>query len=68
MPMSLMTGVRIADFARTLSQQVREADDAERLKLHLSAVLVNNFTNYLYTLAAISAAAKRRIFPCCSQS
>jgi len=44
--------VRIADFARTLSQQVREADDAERLKLHLAAVLVNNFTNYLYTLAS----------------
>ncbi|HWK06711.1 MAG TPA: DUF2520 domain-containing protein [Puia sp.] len=44
--------VRIGDFARTISGQVREADDAERLKLHLGAVLVNNFSNYLYTLAA----------------
>jgi predicted short-subunit dehydrogenase-like oxidoreductase (DUF2520 family) len=39
-------------FARTLSGQVRRADDTTRLKLHLAATLVNNFTNYLYTLAA----------------
>jgi predicted short-subunit dehydrogenase-like oxidoreductase (DUF2520 family) len=39
-------------FARTLSTEVRRADDATRLKLHLAAVLTNNFTNYLYTLAA----------------
>ena len=39
-------------FARTLSGQVRQADDATRLKLHLVATVVNNFTNYLYTLAA----------------
>jgi predicted short-subunit dehydrogenase-like oxidoreductase (DUF2520 family) len=39
-------------FARTLSGQVVQADDATRLKLHLAATVVNNFTNYLYTLAA----------------
>lgn len=39
-------------FAQTLSARVRQADDTTRLKLHLAAVLTNNFTNYLYTLAA----------------
>jgi predicted short-subunit dehydrogenase-like oxidoreductase (DUF2520 family) len=42
----------IEDFARTLSGQVQRADDATRLKLHLAAILVNNFTNFLYTQAA----------------
>ena len=42
---------RIADFARSISGQVQEADDATRLKLHLGAVIVNNFSNHLYTLA-----------------
>ncbi|MES2773678.1 MAG: Rossmann-like and DUF2520 domain-containing protein [Bacteroidota bacterium] len=40
------------DFATTLSNQVQKADDAYRLKLHVAAVLVNNFTNHLYSLAA----------------
>ncbi|HEV3414778.1 MAG TPA: Rossmann-like and DUF2520 domain-containing protein [Puia sp.] len=39
-------------FAKTLSNQVSRADDNTRLKLHLAAVIVNNFTNYLYTLTA----------------
>lgn len=39
-------------FAKTLSNHVQQADDSTRLKLHLAAALVNNFTNYLYTLAA----------------
>jgi predicted short-subunit dehydrogenase-like oxidoreductase (DUF2520 family) len=39
-------------FARTLSDQVWQADDSTRLKLHLAATITNNFTNYLYTLAA----------------
>lgn len=39
-------------FAQTLSSRVRRADDTTRLKLHVAATLVNNFTNYLYTLAA----------------
>jgi len=36
---------------RTISGQVSEAGDAQRLELHLAAVLVNNFTNHLYALA-----------------
>jgi predicted short-subunit dehydrogenase-like oxidoreductase (DUF2520 family) len=43
---------RIFSFARSLSGIVRTADDATRLKLHLAGVLVNNFTNHLYTQAA----------------
>ena len=39
-------------FARTIARQVRQADDAVRLKLHAAAVLVNNFANHLYTVAA----------------
>ena len=41
----------IEALARTIARQVEPADDATRLKLHLAATLVNNFTNYLYTLA-----------------
>jgi predicted short-subunit dehydrogenase-like oxidoreductase (DUF2520 family) len=41
----------IETLARTISGQVEQADDATRLKLHLAATLVNNFTNHLYTLA-----------------
>lgn len=41
----------IADFAKTISNQVQVADDALRLKLHLAAVVVNNFSNHLYSLA-----------------
>lgn len=31
--------------------QVAEADDEARLKLHIAAVIVNNFANYLYVMA-----------------
>ena len=40
----------IEAFAGTLSRQVQRANDSTRLKLHLGGVLVNNFTNFLYTL------------------
>ncbi len=39
------------DFAKTLSPLVQKADDGDRKKYHLAAVLVNNFSNHLYTLA-----------------
>jgi predicted short-subunit dehydrogenase-like oxidoreductase (DUF2520 family) len=42
----------IEGFARTIARQVERADDATRLKLHVAAILANNFTNYLYTLAS----------------
>ena len=37
--------------AISISQQVSVAGDAQRLQLHLAAVVVNNFTNHLYALA-----------------
>ena len=40
----------IQTFAASLSGKVQFVDDALRMKLHLSAVIANNFTNYLYTL------------------
>jgi len=43
---------RIESFARSLSPLVTRVEDAQRLKLHVAAVIVNNFTNHLYTLAA----------------
>jgi predicted short-subunit dehydrogenase-like oxidoreductase (DUF2520 family) len=42
----------IETFAKTISKNVIQADDENRMKYHLAAILVNNFTNYLYTLAA----------------
>jgi predicted short-subunit dehydrogenase-like oxidoreductase (DUF2520 family) len=42
----------ITDFAKTISQRVNYADDKARIKIHLSAVFVSNFTNHLYALAA----------------
>jgi predicted short-subunit dehydrogenase-like oxidoreductase (DUF2520 family) len=41
----------IEDFAKTLSANVSKANDEERLKLHVAAVVVSNFTNHLYALA-----------------
>ncbi len=41
----------VTAFAATLSPLVQQADDSTRLKLHLAAVMVNNFSNFLYTLA-----------------
>jgi predicted short-subunit dehydrogenase-like oxidoreductase (DUF2520 family) len=41
----------LTDFAGTISPVVRHCSDEDRLHLHLSAVLVNNFTNHLYKLA-----------------
>lgn len=41
----------IEDFAATLSSQVMPADDDMRLRVHVAAVFVNNFTNHLYALA-----------------
>lgn len=40
----------IEEFAQTFSSKVQAADDETRKKIHLAAVLVNNFVNHLYTL------------------
>jgi predicted short-subunit dehydrogenase-like oxidoreductase (DUF2520 family) len=41
----------IEDFAKTISINVSKANDEQRLKLHVAAVVVSNFTNHLYALA-----------------
>ena len=41
----------ISEFAATLSDKVQQANDKQRLKIHLAAVMVSNFTNHLYALA-----------------
>jgi predicted short-subunit dehydrogenase-like oxidoreductase (DUF2520 family) len=42
----------LKEFAHSIAGSVTEADDEARLKYHLAATLVNNFTNHLYSLAA----------------
>lgn len=41
----------LIDFAQTLSSIVQTANDEQRLKLHIAAVISSNFTNHLYALA-----------------
>jgi predicted short-subunit dehydrogenase-like oxidoreductase (DUF2520 family) len=41
----------LSDFAHKISQKVKIVDDESRLKIHLAAVVTNNFTNHLYALA-----------------
>ena len=41
----------IKEFALSLSSKVHVANDAERLSYHVAAVIVNNFTNHLFTVA-----------------
>ena len=38
-------------FAKTISGKAAFADDLQRMKLHVAAVLTSNFPNFLYTLA-----------------
>ncbi len=45
------TTTLVEDFAATLSSIVTKTTDDERLKLHVAAVMVSNFTNHLYALA-----------------
>jgi len=41
----------ISEFAQTLSPDVQVINDEGRLKLHVAAVIVSNFTNHLYAVA-----------------
>lgn len=41
----------IRQFAKTLSDNVQQANDKERLNYHVAAVFVSNFTNHLYSVA-----------------
>ncbi|MFP5042810.1 Rossmann-like and DUF2520 domain-containing protein [Parasediminibacterium sp. JCM 36343] len=45
------TYVTLLNFTKTLTDTVFRANDAKRIKLHLTAVMVSNFTNHLYALA-----------------
>jgi predicted short-subunit dehydrogenase-like oxidoreductase (DUF2520 family) len=40
----------IKDFALSISPIVSKANDEQRLKLHIAAVIANNFTNHLFSL------------------
>lgn len=42
---------QVRALAQSISTLVEEATDDQRLKLHLAAVVVSNFTNHLYALA-----------------
>ncbi len=47
-----VTRKKLEQLAQSIStEKVRVADDNERLKLHIAAVIVSNFTNHLYKLA-----------------
>ncbi len=47
-----VTKKKLESLARSISpQHVSQATDDTRLKLHIAAVFVNNFTNHLYALA-----------------
>ena len=48
-----LTKKKLAALATSISpQNVEQAGDDERTKLHIAAVVVNNFANHLYVLAA----------------
>jgi len=42
---------QLLDLGRAISERVHFISDEERTWLHVTAVMVNNFTNHLYTLA-----------------
>ncbi|MGK0364620.1 MAG: putative short-subunit dehydrogenase-like oxidoreductase (DUF2520 family) [Saprospiraceae bacterium] len=42
----------LENLAQQLSTRTERIDDAQRAVLHVAAVFVNNFTNYLYTIGA----------------
>lgn len=44
---------RILGFAKSISNNVIESRDEERLNYHIAAVFVSNFTNHLYALSEI---------------
>jgi predicted short-subunit dehydrogenase-like oxidoreductase (DUF2520 family) len=41
----------VNDFAESLSPVVKSTNNAERLQLHVAAVIANNFSNHLFALA-----------------
>jgi len=53
---------RVLGFAKTLSRNVIEANDAQRLNYNVAAVFINNFSNHLYALAEIFCQKERLDF------
>lgn len=49
---NVSTTRQLKEFAFSIASTVTETDDESRLKYHLSATIVNNFTNHLYSMAA----------------
>ena len=56
------TNLLLQKLAFSISDTVWQADDEKRKKLHLAAVLCNNFTNHLYSLAQQYCAAENLDF------
>lgn len=42
--------MKLKGFAQSFADTVTEADDEDRRKLHLAAVITNNFSNYIFSL------------------
>jgi predicted short-subunit dehydrogenase-like oxidoreductase (DUF2520 family) len=42
--------MKLKGFAQSFADSVAEANDEERRKLHLAAVITNNFSNYIFSL------------------
>jgi hypothetical protein len=42
--------MKLKGFAQSFADTVAEANDADRKKLHLAAVVTNNFSNYIFSL------------------
>lgn len=53
---------RVLGFAKTLSKNVIEANDSERLNYHVAAVFVCNFTNHMYALTETFCGKERLDF------
>jgi len=53
---------RILGLAKSLSNNVSEAHDKERLNYHVAAVFVSNFANHMYALAEIFCQKERLEF------
>ena len=48
--------MKLKGFAQSFADSVAEANDEERRKLHLAAVITNNFSNYIFSLTEQSCA------------
>lgn len=53
---------RIIGLAKSISNNVSEANDKERLNYHVAAVFVSNFTNHMFALAEIFCQKERLEF------